>query len=247
MGYDIKDKVVFITGANRGIGKVMVDSFLDYGVAKIYAAVRNLYSVAPLVEKYAEKIVPIYIDLGDPDSIKEAAGQAQDVDVVINNAGVLKVSTPLEEGAVDALKFEMDINVYGLINMVQAFAPILKDNGGGAFVQLNSIVSMKCFSNFTTYSASKAAAYSITQALRELLEAQGTKVLSVHPGPIATDMGDTAGLTAIAEPPTLVPEGIIQALEAGEFHAFPDSMAKQIWGAYSSFAKNIVEVTMTEG
>ncbi|MEM7771821.1 MAG: SDR family oxidoreductase [Cyanobacteria bacterium P01_E01_bin.6] len=247
MTYDIQDKVVLITGANRGIGKVMVGSFIDHGAAKVYAAVRNLDSATPLVEEYGGKVVPIHIDIANPQSIAEAAANAQDVDVVINNAGVLKTSTPLADDAIAAIKYEIDINVYGLIYMAQAFAPVLKANGGGVFAQLNSVVSMKCFSNFATYSASKAAAYSITQALRELLDEQGTIVLSVHPGPIATDMGDAAGLTEIAEPPSLVPEGIIEALKAGEFHVFPDSMAKQIGSAYNSFAKNVVEVTMTEG
>lgn len=247
MSYDIQDKNVLITGANRGIGKVLVESFLDYGVAKVYAAVRNLETVAPLVTQYGDRVVPIHLDLADPQSIQAAAQTATDVDVVVNNAGVLKTSNPLEVGAIDALEFETNINVYGLIRMAQAFAPVLNANGGGVFAQLNSVVSMKSFANFATYSASKAAAYSITQALRELLGAQGTQVLSVHPGPIATDMGDAAGLTEIAEPPTLVAQGIIDALKAGEFHAFPDSMAQQIGAAYQSFAQNVVEVSMTEG
>jgi short-subunit dehydrogenase len=126
--------------------------------------------------------------------------------------------------------------------MAQAFAPVLKANGGGVFAQINSVASMKSFSNSATYCASKAAAYSITQALRELLSEQGTFVLSVHPGPIATDMSDAAGLTETAEPPALVADGMIEALKAGDFHVFPDSMAKQIGGAYKSFAENVVEV-----
>ncbi|MEN8447048.1 MAG: SDR family NAD(P)-dependent oxidoreductase, partial [Cyanobacteria bacterium J06555_13] len=111
----------------------------------------------------------------------------------------------------------------------------------GAFIQLNSVASMKCFANFATYSASKAASYSITQALREMLAEQNTIVLSVHPGPIATDMGDEAGLTEIAEPPSLVAAAIIEALTAGDFHVFPDTMAKQIGSAYASFAQNVIE------
>lgn len=109
--------------------------------------------------------------------------------------------------------------------MAQALAPVLKANGGGVFAQLNSVVSVTAFSGFATCSASKAAAYSITQALRELLKEQNTTALSVHPGPIAMDMGDAASQTAIAESPTLVADGIIAALTAREFHVFPDTMA----------------------
>ena len=246
MNYDIKDKVVLITGANRGIGKVLVDSFIEQGAAKVYAAVRVLESAFPLVEKYGNKVVPIQIDLGNPQSIFTAAETAKDVEIVVNNAGILKNSTPLENNAIAALESEMNINVYGLIYMAQAFAPVLKTNGGGAFIQLNSVVSMKSFAKFATYSASKAAAYSITQALRDLLSKQGTIVLSVHPGPIATDMGDAAGLTEIAEPPSLVADAILAALKVGDFHVFPGSMAKQIGSAYKSFAENVVEANISE-
>lgn len=247
MAYDIQDRVVLITGANRGIGKVLVETFLDAGVAKVYAAVRNLASVEPLVQRYGERVVPVHLDLADPGSIVEAARQAADVEVVINNAGVLRTAQVLDPNAIQALQFEADINIYGLIRMAQAFAPVLAANGGGAFVQLNSVVSMKSFASFATYSASKAAAYSITQALREQLRPQGTAVMSVHPGPIATDMGDAAGLTEIAEPPTLVAKGIIDGLRAGDFHVFPDSMARQIGHAYADFATSVVEADISEG
>lgn len=245
--YDIKGKIALITGANRGIGKTIVETFLNNGAEKVYAAVRNLGTASPLVQEYGERVVPVQLDLGEPRTIAAAAKTAKDVQVVVNNAGVLRSSTPLADDAIDSLDFEMKINVFGLIRMAQAFAPVLKENGGGAFVQLNSVVSVKCFANFSTYCASKAAAYSITQALRELLGQQGTFVLSVHPGPIATDMADTAGMMEMAEPPSLVAEGIVAALKAGDFHLFPDSFAKQVGSAYQSFAENIVEADLMEG
>lgn len=247
MSYNINNKVVLVTGSNRGIGKVILESLIENGAAKVYAAVRNVASVAPLVEKYGDKVVPIPIDLANPASIYSAAKATQDVEVVINNAGAFRGGELFTEDIIESLTFLLDINVYGLVNMAKAFAPILKANGGGVFAQLNSVVSLKTFANFSAYSASKAASYSITQSLRNILGVQGTRVLSMHPGPIATDMGDAAGLTEIAEPPTLVADALIEALKGNDFHVFPDSMAQQIGGAYQSFAQNVVEANISEG
>lgn len=245
--YSIKDRTILVTGANRGIGKSIVEEFLRAGARKIYAAARKLESLDPLVAIYGDRIVPLHIDLNDPESIKVAAQQATDVEVVINNAGIANVANPLESNAIDTLQEEMEVNVYGLIRMAQAFAPVLKKNGGGAIAQLNSVASIKTFSDFATYSASKAASYSITQGLRDALKEQGTRVVSVHPGPISTDMANKLGIGEIAEPAELVAQAIINALEAGEFHAFPDTMAKQVGAAYKDFATNIVESNLMEG
>ena len=247
MNSSIEGKTVLVTGANRGIGRSFVEVFLQHGAAKVYAAVRNPESAQPLVEKHGDRVAVVPLDLSDAASIQGAAATATDVDVVVNNGGVLKTATPLDSEALDALQFELDVNLFGLIRMARAFAPVLARNGGGHFVQLNSVVSLKSFSSFSTYSASKAAAYSITQALREVLVAQGTQVLSVHPGPILTDMGNDAGLTEIAEPAELVPKAVLEAMARGDFHVFPDTMARQIGGAYASFAETVVEADLSEG
>jgi NAD(P)-dependent dehydrogenase (short-subunit alcohol dehydrogenase family) len=247
MSFSVQDKVALVTGANRGIGKSIVETLLKNGAKKVYAAVRNPDSAADLVRASGGRVVAVELDLAKPETVTAAAKTAKDVQLVVNNAGVLKTAGPLDVGAIDALRFEIDVNVFGLMRVAQAFAPVLAANGGGAFVQLNSVVSLKCFADFATYSASKAAAYSITQGLRDKLKPQGTLVVSVHPGPIATDMADAAGLGAVAEPASLVADGIVAALAAGEFHVFPDSMARKFWSAYQGFARAVVEAEAGEG
>jgi NAD(P)-dependent dehydrogenase (short-subunit alcohol dehydrogenase family) len=243
-GFDVQGKVALVTGANRGIGKAIVDSLIAHGASKIYAAVRTIKSADPLVAAYGNKVVPVHIDLEKPETITAAASNAGDVEVLVNNAGVLGLATPLADDALEKFEYELNINVFGLIRVAKAFAPILKANGGGALVQLNSVASIKNFSDFATYSASKAASYSITQGLRDTLDEQGTLVVSVHPGPIETDMTDGLGFDEMVESPTLVSEAIIEGLRAGEFHVFPDTMAKQVGEQYESFSKNIVEANL---
>lgn len=246
MARNIKQSVALVTGANRGIGKAILKTLLANGFSKVYAAVRDPSSVDGLVQEYGDRVIPVPLDLSQPATITAAAETAKDVDLVINNAGVLKTANPLASDAVEALQFEMEVNVNGLLRMAQAFTPVLEANGNGAFAQLNSVASVKNFPDFATYSASKAASYSITQGLKSVMGQRGIHVVSVHPGPIATDMADAAGLSEIAESPDVVAESILEALEKSEFHAFPDTFAKQVGAAYQSFAKEIVEAELME-
>mmetsp|Transcript_10820 Transcript_10820/g.16624 ORF Transcript_10820/g.16624 Transcript_10820/m.16624 type:complete len:252 (-) Transcript_10820:138-893(-) len=240
-GYDVKDKAILVTGANRGIGMALVEGFFKHGARKIYAAVRTLSKASALVDIYGtDKLVPIYIDLENPASIEEAATVANDVQVVINNAGVLDLVKPMSENAMPALQHQMEVNVYGLVHMAQHFVPVLESNGGGAFVQINSLSSLRCPGpKFFAYAASKSAAFAVVQGLRTSLK--NTLVVSVHPGPIATDMVDQFGGRDRAEPPSRVADTLVDAMKKGEFLVYPDRTAREIGSAYEGFAKNIIE------
>ena len=246
MTFDVKDKVALVTGAGRGIGRSIVEVLLAHGAKKVYLAVRNLDSVKDLIQKYGSRVSPAFVDVSQPEAIIELAAQAKDVNIVVNNAGILEIADTLSENVEEAFEKELNVNVYGLIRMAKAFVPVIEKNGPAAFVQLNSVASIKNFFGFTTYCASKAAAYTFTQGLKEAVADKDIHVLSVHPGPIATDMADKAGLGEMSDSVDTVSEGIVSALRAGQFHLFPDATAKEFESAYSSYAQNVIEAPNQE-
>jgi NAD(P)-dependent dehydrogenase (short-subunit alcohol dehydrogenase family) len=243
MSISVNNKVALVTGANRGIGKAIVESFLKHGAKKVYLAVRDPASTKALEDQFGSKVVTLRADVSDAESIKQLAQQAKDVDIVVNNAGIMRLASPLSENAEEALTQELDVNVFGLLRVANAFSETLEANKG-ALVQLNSIASIKTFADMSTYCASKAASYSLTQGLKDKFAEKGVSVLSVHPGPIATDMGASAGFDD-APAATLVSEGIVTALENGDFHLFPDELAKQFEAAYQSFSDNIITANLS--
>lgn len=238
MGIQIKDKVALVTGANRGIGKQIVETFLEKGAKKVYLAVRNTATTKELEKKYGNKVVTVKADVSETKSIEDLAQHTADVEIVVNNAGVGTSQTTIGDNAVEDIKNQLNVNTLGLLRVANSFASTLEQNKG-ALVQLNSVASIKNFASLSTYSASKAASYSLTQGLRADLGAKGVQVLSVHPGPIDTAMAADAGFPE-ASPTTVVSEGIVDALENGDFHLFPDEMAKQFEAGYQSFSDNFV-------
>ena len=189
----LKNRIAFVTGANRGIGRALTEALLAAGAAKVYAAARNPGSLPDFGDS---RVVPVTLDITDPSQVADAAGFADDVDLLINNAGVLSFGG-LADAAADDLRRDMEVNYFGTLDVVRAFLPTLKRSGNADIVNVASIVSFVSFPMLGGYSASKAALYSVTQGLRTELAPLGIRVHSVNPGPIDTDMNP--GESALAD------------------------------------------------
>ncbi len=225
----IESAVALVTGSNRGIGKSIVEALSKRGVKKIYAAMRDVEmfrnSHAACLEKLGRTVELIALNITKKDQIKSAAQNAADVNLLINNAGVANYGGLIAEENLDSAREEMEVNYLGSLEMIRAFAPILKKNGGGSIVNILSVASLVNFPMLGSYSASKAALHSLTQGVRAELNQQKTKVIGVYPGPIDTDMA--SGIDMEKGAPEETAEGILDAIERGEEDVFIDQMAIQ--------------------
>ena len=228
-GISIKDKVVLVSGSNRGIGNSFVTQALEMGAKKVYATARDESKLTGLVAKYGDKVVSLTLNVTNQDEVTAAAAEAGDVEVLINNSGMggggPMVGNPNEAGQ----RMEMEVNYFGIIKMCDAFAPILKANGGGAIVNILSIAALSSFAFAPGYSASKAAGRSLTQALRAELTKQGTLVSGVFPGPVDTDMAKN--LTIDKATPDSVVNHVYEEIAKGSEDIYPDPFAVQFAAA----------------
>jgi NAD(P)-dependent dehydrogenase (short-subunit alcohol dehydrogenase family) len=217
--------VALVTGANRGIGAAFVSGLLEAGAQRVYAAARDPQTLV-LVERDA-RIVPITLDITDDTSVQAAAAQLIDVDLVVNNAGVLLGARLIAAADLSAARQEMEVNYFGLLRMSRAFAPILAANGGGALINVLSILARVASPAGGGYAASKAAALSLTQAVRAELLPQGTRVIGVLPGFVDTAMAE--GVSAPKIQPSEVVRATLDALLTDdEDDVYPGEQASQI-------------------
>jgi NAD(P)-dependent dehydrogenase (short-subunit alcohol dehydrogenase family) len=227
------NKVYFISGANRGIGRALVEAALAAGATKVYAAARNTNTLPKWNDL---RVVPVKLDITDTQLVEAAARMAHDTDTLINNSGILTAGSVLS-GSEHDLRRDMDTNFFGTLKMVRAFAPVIEKNGGGAIANLLSVVSLASMSALAGYSASKAALFSTTQALRTELKGRGIAVHGIFPGPIDTDMAK--GINFPKTSPQATAKAIILGIISGSEDIFPDEMSRQAGANWAKDPKSI--------
>jgi NAD(P)-dependent dehydrogenase (short-subunit alcohol dehydrogenase family) len=228
----IDGAVALVTGANRGIGRALTEALLIRGARKVYATARSPESLRAVRD---ERVVWLQLDVTDVDQIREAGEAASDVQLVFNNAGVALARGIVDSTVLDDARREMEVNYFGPLHLLQGLAPTLARNGGGAVINIGSAAGLTNLPFVPTYSASKAALHSLTQAARILLEAQGTAVFGVYPGPVDTDMSREVALPKAS--PRDVAFAILDGVEAGQEDIFPDAYAVDFGQQFESSPK----------
>ena len=215
---NIANKTILITGANRGIGRALVEEALKRGAKKIYAGTRSAW------QHPDKRVTPLTLDVTNASQIQQAALEVGALDILINNAGIAVSDDLSDLGIIDQ---HMAVNFQGTLKTTQAFLPVLK-RSKGAIVNLLSVVSLAPVPFLPGYSVSKAALFSLTQSLRALLASQGVTVHGVFPGPIDTEMGKELPPEVPKTSVEVTAKGILDGLERGEEDIFPDAMSQPL-------------------
>lgn len=216
----VENATVFITGANRGIGLAFARAALARGARKVYAGARNPSSVT------LPGVVPIQLDVNSPADVASAAQQAGDVTLIINNAGIAHYGGLLADDAEASVRKQLDTNVFGVLRVSRAFAPVLAANGGGALLNVASVASWVTMPTLAAYAVTKSATWSLSNGLRNELRGQGTQVLTLHMGFVDTDM--TQGIDMPKSSPEDIVARALDALEAGADEVLADEMTQHV-------------------
>jgi len=226
---NITNKTVLITGANRGIGRALVEEALRKGAKRVYAGMRK-----PLAQS-DERVTPVTLDVTNAEQIQRAVENVASLDILINNAGQTLFDDLSDRGAIERL---LAVNLFGPYGVSQAFLPLLT-RSQGAIVNVLSMAGLAAVPFSPAYSISKAAAFSLTQSLRALWAGRGVKVHAVLAGPVDTDMSQ--GLEIPKASPESVARAICDGVEKGEEDIFPDPMSESISEAWRNGVSKALE------
>jgi NAD(P)-dependent dehydrogenase (short-subunit alcohol dehydrogenase family) len=226
---EIRNATALVTGANRGIGRALVAALLRTGAKTVYAASREARNLEATLAVDPKRVQPLLLDVTDRAQVAALPARLRDVTLLVNNAAVLHFGGILDV-PVETVAAELDTNFYGKLLMARAFAPVIQGNGGGAIVNMLTLVALASMPGLSVYNASKAAAWSMTQSLRASLAGKGVAVHAVFPGAVDTDM--LAGVEMPKASPEDVAAAIVAGVAADQEDIFPDPMSAQVYAAW---------------
>ena len=218
----IAGKAVLVTGANRGIGRALVEEALRRGAARVYAGTRQPMTHAD------ERVVRLALDVTNAEQIQAAVKKVESLDVLINNAGIFLFDDLRDRAALDQ---HLAVNFFGTYSVTQALLPLLVQSHG-AIVNNVSLAALASIPVTPAYSISKAAIFSLTQSLRALLAGQSVRVHAVLTGPVNTDMVRMLEIPKAS--PESVARGIFDGVDNGEDEIFPDPLSASMAEAWRS-------------
>ncbi len=229
----IEGSVALVTGANRGLGKAIVSELVEAGAAKVYASARDVGKISAR----SSRVVPLTLDTTKPEEVAAAAKKANDVTLLINNAGVMSSYDVLTMSP-EQTDADFRTNVYGTLRVIKAFLPVLeRADGGAAIVNVLSLAALASIPSMGGYSASKAAAYSMTLALRPKLKAKHIDILAALPGPIDTDMVKAFQMPKADAVETA--KALLAGIERGDEEIFPGVLAEQMSALWNKSPKEL--------
>lgn len=213
-------RTALVTGSNRGIGEAYVEALVDRGVTRVYAGIRDERNLDHFAKRFPDVVEPVLLDVTSTDHINRLVNGLGELDILINNAGVIHGTTVTSEQGLTTTQEEMAVNLYGPMQLTSAVLPKLEQSPRGAIINLCSIASISNFSSIGPYSITKAAFHSYTQALRNDLFNTSIKVIGVYPGPTDTRMAEDFPVEKAS--PRQIAERSFTALENGQADVFPD-------------------------
>ena len=232
----ITNCVALVTGANRGIGASLVRALADRGACRVYAAARRPESLPEIAAPHRDVIVPLALDVTSTAQIAAAADAAPDVTLLVNNAGILTRGGVLDADP-DDIERELAVNFLGLLRTTRAFVPRIEANGGGAVVNLLSVLALAPAPATAAYCAAKAAADSVTRSLRAETAGRNITVHGVYPAYVDTDMA--VGIDVDKADPGQVAEAILDGVERGTADVTPDPVATSLWQAWTAGPRSL--------
>ncbi|WNO10691.1 SDR family NAD(P)-dependent oxidoreductase [Teredinibacter sp. KSP-S5-2] len=235
-----ENKKVLVTGASRGLGLGFVKALAQRGVQTIYAGCRTQEGIEEIKALGLESVTPLLLDVTNSAHIENLKADIQELDVLINNAGIASACGFTSEEVLETARAEMEVHYFGSLALTKAFLPLIQASGNGGIINISSIAALSNFKAMGTYSASKAALHFMTQGLRAELQESNVFVQGVYPGPFDTRLA--AGFDGPKKSPETIANIVLDSCADGITEVYPDDFSQGMYQTFIESPQKLAEV-----